>query len=124
MHDEPNLAHLPALLRMSKSLVFVPDRATAKVVRKECHALGLPCLVSDDYFVVQMRNFERDKENFATICVLPFEMVGWHSLAEQIIWIGPLPEAGDKDKVIMFGQAMERVPRCHATAFLANWGTP
>lgn len=121
---EPNLSHLPELLRMSKSLVFVPDRATAKIVRKACHALGLPHWVSGESDFAQVINFERDKENFATVCVLPCGVTGWHSLAEQIIWIGPIPDAGDKNQVVTFGQAMERVPRCHASAILANWGTP
>lgn len=119
MHDEPNLAHLPALLRMSKSLVFVPDRATAKVVRKECHALGLPCLLSDDHLVAQIRNFERDKENFTTICIPSSMTAGWYSLAEQIIWVGPVP----KD-VSIYEQAYMRFPGMCTVHHIENWGTP
>lgn len=122
---EMNLSHLTELLRMSKSLVFVPDRATAKIVRKACHALGLHHWMGvegDD--MGRLPAFERDKENFATICVLPCFTKGWHSLADQVIWIGPLPEATDHQGEKVFAEAMDRIARQHTAHILENWGRP
>lgn len=120
---EMNLSHLTELLRMSKSLVFVPDRATAKIVRKACHALGLPYLMVEPEMATSMRHFESDKENFATIVSPSSERWhGWKSLATQAIWIGPIPAASEPcfTSYVDF-LANATVDNHHQ---LENWGTP
>lgn len=115
---EMNLSHLTELLRMSKSLVFVPDRATARVVRKACHALGLPQWVSGEADPMMVIPFERNYEDFATICVLPSMVTGWHSKAEQVIWIGTV-----NCEPAVYMQAVNRAPG-RPVHHLENWGTP
>ena len=120
---EMNLSHLTELIRMSKSLVFVPDRATAKVVRKACHALGLPYLMVEPEMVAPLHHFEGDKENFATIILLLSERWhGWKSLATQAIWIGPIPTANESSfKSYIDFSANATVGNHH---HLENWGRP
>jgi hypothetical protein len=116
-----NLTHLSDLLRMSKSLVFVPDRATARIVRKACYGIGVPQWVSGDGDSMTVFPFERNHENFATIAVLPALVTGWRSLAEQIIWIGFAPEGIECDAV--YKQACGRAPFA-VVHHMSNWGTP
>lgn len=122
--QELNLTHLAGLLRMSKSLVFVPDRATAKIVRKACHALGLPSHTIDPRQVSFVTHFESDKENFATIAAPEVNAHKWYSLAEQVIWVGPLPETSDSEVMRAFEAALARASNNRATCFLENWGSP
>lgn len=119
---EMNLSHLTELLRMSKSLVFVPDRATAKLVRKACHELGLPCYLVEPTNTHYLLNFEQDKENFATV-VVPESMDNpWQSLAEQVIWVGPVPEVGHAEVMRAYESTYSRAANSRATHTLANWG--
>lgn len=110
---EMNLSHLSEVLRMSKSLVFVPDRATAKVVRKTCHALGLPCYLVDPMNSHYVLHFERDKENFATIASPDSADYIWSSCAEQVVWVG-MPEMTDL--------AHQRMIHSRVTHHIENWG--
>lgn len=115
---EMNLSHLTELLRMSKSLVFVPDRATAKVVRKACHALGLPCYLVEPTNTHYLPHFECDKENFAVIAAPESADNPWHSLAEQVIWVDPVPDSAQ------YMRALARASNNRATHVLENGGRP
>jgi hypothetical protein len=112
---ELNLSHLSELLRMSKSLVFVPDRATAKVVRKTCHALGLPCYLVEPMNSHYVHHFERDKENFTTIASPDSVDYIWSSCAEQVVLVG-MPDRGDC--------ANQRMTKNRVIYHVENWGTP
>lgn len=121
---EPNLSHLEGLLRMSKSVVFVSDRSTAKQVRKVCHSLGLPCFLPaketlHSLLPGQAAHFERDLANFVTIIEISTLTPEWRTLAEQVFWIATPPIT--PEAIWVYEQAVNMAPGSVVT-HIENWG--